>query len=45
MVRIIGDMVDDWQYLDERIERVLDDTPIASAIAGCAILLSRSSTI
>ena len=25
MIRIIGDLIDDWKYLDERIERVTDE--------------------
>jgi transposase len=36
MIRVIGDLVDDWAYLDQRIERVTDEIEaLAHADKGC----------
>jgi len=41
MVRIIGDIVDDWNYLDERIERVTDEIEgLARADVSCGQLMT-----
>ena len=41
MVRIIGDIVDDWEYLDERIERVTDEIEcLARADVSCGQLMT-----
>jgi transposase len=41
MVRIIGDIVDDWEYLDERIERVTDEIEgLARTDVSCGQLMT-----
>ena len=41
MIRIIGDLIDDWKYLDERIERVTDEIEaLARADEGCQRLIT-----
>ena len=41
MVRILGDIVDDWQYLDERIERVTDEIEdLARSDVSCGQLMT-----
>ena len=41
MIRIIGDLMADWNYLDERIERVTDEIEaLARADEGCQRLIT-----
>ena len=41
MIRIIGDLVEDWRYLDERIETVTDEIEaLARADEGCQQLIT-----
>jgi len=41
MLRIIGDIVDDWRYLDDRIERVTDEIEgLARTDVNCGQLIS-----
>ena len=41
MIRIIGDLMADWKYLDERIERVTDEIEaLAHADEGCQQLIT-----
>src|SRR5579863_8919597 len=41
MLRIIGDIVDDWRYLDDRIERVTDEIEgLARTDVNCGQLMS-----
>jgi transposase len=41
MIRVIGDLVDDWAYLDQRIERVTDEIEaLAHADEGCQQLIT-----
>ncbi len=41
MIRIAGDLVDDWGYLDDRIERVTDEIEgLAGADASCGQLMT-----
>ncbi len=41
MIRIIGGLIDDWKYLDERIERVTDEIEaLARADEGCQRLIT-----
>jgi len=41
MARIAGDLVDDWSYLDERIERVTDEIEsLAQADVSCGQLMT-----
>jgi transposase len=41
MVRIIGNLIDDWEYLDERIERVTDEIEgLARADESCGQLMT-----
>jgi transposase len=41
MVRIIRDIVDDWKYLDERIERVTDEIEdLARSDVSCGQLMT-----
>jgi transposase len=41
MIRIIGDLMADWNYLDERIERVTDEIEaLARADEGCQQLIT-----
>jgi transposase len=41
MLRIIGDVVDDWRYLDDRIERVTDEIEgLARTDVNCGQLMS-----
>jgi transposase len=41
MIRIIGDLIDDWKYLDERIERVTDEIEaLARTDEGCQRLIT-----
>ncbi len=41
MVRIIGELIDDWEYLDERIERITDEIEtLARADENCRRLMT-----
>ena len=41
MVRIIADLIGDWEYLDERIERVTDEIKgLAHADVSCGQLMT-----
>src|SRR5262245_64731737 len=41
MVRIIGELIGDWEYLDERIERITDEIEgLARADESCRRLLT-----
>ena len=41
MIRIIGDLIDDWRYLDERVERVTDEIEaLARADVSCQQLIT-----
>ena len=41
MIRIVGDLIADWRYLDERIERVTDEIEaLAHADEGCQQLIT-----
>ncbi len=41
MIRIAGDLVDDWGYLNDRIERVTDEIEgLAGADASCGQLMT-----
>ena len=41
MLRIIGDIVDDWKYLDDRIERITDEIEaLARTDANCGQLMT-----
>ncbi len=41
MIRVVGDLVADWKYLDERIEKVTDEIEaLARADEGCQQLIT-----